>query len=301
MKKKIPVILCVDTGIDDAVGIALATKLKEIDIKLIVCEQGNSNIDNITKNTLGVLDTIFAPNIPVVKGHPPKINRFIFNAHGKNGLAGYVFDESDRTFVDVEAHEAIYNVLCENQDTVIIILGPQTSVARTLTLHEDAKEKIKKLVIMAGSINEPLDTTNPYSEFNIASDPESAEIVLSSGIDILMVPSEMGRIAVLDYYDIYRTKNTNHTGAFIEKLYRKYKHRLVKKGVATCDSTTIAAFVRPDIYEIKPTYAFVKYFDSINSGICLFDFNKQPNINICTNIDVKKFKHFYFKTLKKLP
>lgn len=301
MKKKFPVILFVDTGIDDAVGIILATKLKNLDIKLIVCGHGNTTIENATNNTIGVLDIISAKDIPVVKGFEPDKLRFIFNAHGENGLAGYQFEESSRQAINKPADALINDILKENPGTIIIQIGPNTTLAKTLVNFPDSKNYISKIILMGGSIEEKLDTTTPYTEFNISSDPESAEIVISSGIDILMVPTEMGRYAMLDYYDIYKTKNTNATGAFIEKLYRTYKHRNVENGVATCDSTTIFAASNPEIFEIKPVYGFVKYFDSVKTGVCLYDFSKPANMSVCTNINVKKFKKLLFKTLKKLP
>lgn len=301
MKKKKPVILFVDTGIDDAVGIALATKLDDIDIKLIVCEHGNTTIENSTNNTIGVLDIISAPNIPVIKGVHLENPRFIFNAHGENGLAGYTFEKSERKIIESPNVDFIYKTIKENSKVTLIELGPCTSLAETLKSHNDVKDYIEKIIIMGGSINEKLDTTKPYAEFNISSNPEAAEIVLSSGIDILMVPTEIGRKAFLDYYDIYKTKYSNLTGNFLEKLYRNYKHRAVKNGVATCDCTTVFASVYPEIFEIKPVYGFIKYFDTINSGVCLYDFNKKPNMSVCINIDIKKFKNLYFKTLRKLP
>ena len=135
----------------------------------------------------------------------------------------------------------------------------------------------------------------------MASNPEAAELVFTSGIDTLIVPSEIGRIGKFDYQDIYKIKNTNYTGSFFEILFRNYKHRKVSKGVATCDCVTILSAFYPEIYEIKPVYAFIKYFDNIDSGVCLFDFNHEPNMNVCTNIDINKFKKLFFKLLKKLP
>ena len=301
MKKKTPVILCVDTGIDDAIGISIASMLNFVDIKLIVCDEGNSSIENITKNTMGVLDTIKAKNIPIVKGYKDKNYRFVFSAHGNNGLSGYTFPKSEREILNDDASSVIYKTLKENQGTFVFILGPQTSIAHTLKTYPDAKNLISKLVIMCGSLNEKLDTKKPYTEFNVSSNPEAAEIVLSSGIETLIVPSEIGTTCTLDYFDIYKTKNTNYTGSFFEILFRNYHHRKVSRGVATCDLVTILAPFYSEIYEIKPVYAFVKYFDNVKTGVCLFDFDHKPNMKICTNINKDKFKKLYFKLLKKLP
>ena len=301
MKKKIPVILCVDTGIDDVVGIALVTKLKDFDIKLIVCDQGNTTIENSTMNTIGVLDLLACSNIPVVRGSQPTTGRFIYQAHGNNGLAGHVFDNFSKQPLNISADEAIYTTAKQNPNCIIIQLGPSTSTASALQKYPDLKKYINRIVVMGGSIYEKLETIKPYTEFNVSSNPEAAEIVLGSGIEILMVPSEMGIIAKLDYYDIYKTKNLNQTGAFIEKLYRGYHHRRLSSGIATCDACAIMATAYPKIFEIKPTYGFVKYFDSVKTGVCLYDYSKKPNMFVCTNIDIKKFKKLYFKILKKSP
>ena len=301
MKKKKSVILCVDTGIDDVVGIAIALNLKQLDVKLLVCDQGNTTIKNTTTNTLGVLDILSAPEIPVVKGCLPENGRFICKAHGENGLAEYSFDNITRQAINLSAEDAIYKIAKENNSVEIIQLGPSTSTAYALKKYPDLNNYISRIIVMGGSIDEKLDTKNPYLEFNISSDPESAEIVLNSGIDILMVPSEMGLIGKLDYFDIYKTKNMNSTGLFIEKIYRGHKHRRLKSGIATCDAAAVVAAVYPEIFEIKPAYGFVKYFHSVDTGVCLFDYNKKPNLQVCTNINIKKFKKVYFKVIKKLP
>lgn len=56
--KKIPVILDVDTGIDDAVAIALATYNSHLDVRLISCVAGNCSVGRVAVNTLNILQAI---------------------------------------------------------------------------------------------------------------------------------------------------------------------------------------------------------------------------------------------------
>ena len=304
MKKKIPVIFCVDTGIDDAVAILLALKNPKIDIKLLVCGRGNTTIDNSTNNTLNILDYVGAPNIPIVKGKEPSEKRkvLIFKAHGDNGFGSYEFPEqTKREILNVSSDDAIYKVATENEGVIVVSFAPLTSLASAIKKHKDLEQKISKLYIMGGSIREKETNPKPYAEFNIASDPESAKIVFDSSIPKIIVPTEMGRTATFDYYDIYRIKTQNSTGSLIEQLFRHYNSFGYDGGITTCDSTTLFAFTNPEVFKIVPSFCYIKYFDSINSGICLFDFNKTPNVEVATEINAKFFKKIFFKQLKKLP
>ena len=33
-----------------------------------------------------------------------------------------------------------------------------------------------------------------------------------------------------------------------------------------------------------------EYFDNIDTGVCLFDFNHKPNMEVVTDVDIKQFK-----------
>ena len=304
MKKKIPVVLCVDTGIDDAVAMFLALKNPKIDIKLFVCGRGNTTVDNTAENTFDLLDYVDAPNIPVVKGKEPSEKRkvLIRKAHGDNGLGNYEFaNKTKRKPLSVSSDEAIYDVACKNQDLIIITFGPLTSLASAIDTHPDLCSKVSKLFVMGGSLLEKESNPTPRAEFNTASDPESAETVLKSNMQIVMVPSEIGRTATLDYYDIFRTKTLNSTGALLEQLFRHYNSFGFDGGLTTCDTTTLFALTNPEIFKFVPAFGEIKYFKSFNSGMCLFDFNKTPNMIVATEIDTKKFKKLYFKHLKRLP
>ena len=66
MKKS--VILDVDTGIDDALAIALGTYTRNLNIKLITTIAGNLSVTEVTKNTLNFLQAIEKRRIPVATG-----------------------------------------------------------------------------------------------------------------------------------------------------------------------------------------------------------------------------------------
>src|SRR5689334_8754102 len=84
-----PIFLDVDTGVDDAVAIALA--LADPEIELVACSTlaGNIDVINATNNTLKVLDFFGAGHVPVFQGASRPLARPLFMAdyfHGRDGL-----------------------------------------------------------------------------------------------------------------------------------------------------------------------------------------------------------------------
>jgi inosine-uridine nucleoside N-ribohydrolase len=63
-----PVVLDVDTGVDDALAILLALRSPEFAVQGICMVSGNVSLLQTTANTCRVLDVAGAPAIPVVAG-----------------------------------------------------------------------------------------------------------------------------------------------------------------------------------------------------------------------------------------
>lgn len=302
MKKKIPVIINCDTGIDDAVALILATKSGKLDIRLIVTDLGNVDPKKSAKNTNNILELIHAPQIPVVAGEGKclKKERPRVAVHGNGGLGDFVFDPNDRKVIDGDAVETFYQALMNSEEKVTIIsLSPVTNLAKLIIKHPDCLPKIDRLVFMVGSIEPIKKGEMPYPEFNMATDPEAGEIVFASGIKIEIVPMEMGHSAYLDWQDVFKTKCMNNTGTVLEYIFRSYKDRHVQNGIAMHDGCAIAYVTNPELFETKPAAAEIKYFDDLDTGVLSLNFNKKPNVSVCTGINIKKFKTIYFDALKK--
>lgn len=300
--KKIPIIVNCDTGIDDAVALMIGEKSGKVDIRLIVTEIGNVEPVQAAKNTNNILELIDASKIPVVAGDGNyfKKKRPHPAVHGNGGLGDYVFEPNSRKLEDGDAIEIMYKTLMESEEKITIVsLSPLPNLAKLVTRYPDCKDKIERLVLMAGTVDPVNLGDPPYAEFNIACDPEAAEAVFSSGIKIEIVPMDMGHTAYLDWQDVFNTKNMNFTGSVFEFIFRSYRDRHVKNGIATHDGCAIAYITNPEMFEVKPAHGEIKYFDSIKSGILVMDFDNPPNLVTCTKVDIKKFKKLYFNSLKK--
>ena len=300
--KKIPAIINCDPGIDDAIALTMAIKSELIDVKLITTDLGNVSTEQAAQNALNILELIGADNIPVACGEGKcfEIERPRIQVHGKTGLGSYVFPKNSRKILEGDAVDVMYQtIMAEQEKTTLICLSPPTNIAKMLVKYPDVKEKIERLVFMVGSIEQLKRGELPYAEFNISGDPEASKAILKSKIKLEIVPMEMGHTAYLDWQDVFKTKNMNFVGSVFEKLYREYKDRHVKNGIATHDSCAIAYITNPEIFKIEPVKAEIKYFEKLGTAVFVMNFDKTPNSMVCTEIDVKKFKKLYFKMLKK--
>lgn len=301
IKTKIPVIINCDTGIDDAVALLIAVKSEKLDIKLITTDVGNVKTTQAAKNSLNVLEMIGADNIPVVAGEGKCFaqERPRPAVHGNGGMGEYVFEEHSRRVKRGDAVEEIYKTLMASDEKVTIIcLSPPTNIAKLIDTHSDCKNKIARIVFMAGTIEEIEKSEMPYPEFNVSCDPEAGDILVKSKVPLEIVPMEMGHTAYLTWQEVFKTKLANPVGRILEVVFRSYKDRHVKNGIATHDGCAVAYVTNPELFVTKPVCARVKYYDSIKTGVLTMSFDKKPNAITCVSMNIPAFKKLYFKCLK---
>ncbi len=302
MRKQIPVIIDVDTGIDDAVALMLACKDKKLNPLLVVTCHGNTVVENITQNTLDVLDMLGEKQIPVAQGMKKALvkDRWHVFAHGTDGMGGYKMENSEVSKISSSALESTHNLINTYPEPITYIcVAPSTNLAKLLSVYPEDAGKIKEAVIMAASNQSPKKSELPYREFNASVDPEAMEVVIASPVKKVFVTMEMGHTAYLDWQDVYKTKNTNAVGNTLEQIYRGYHDGHVKNGVATHDGCAVAYVAHPEMFEVLPANIHVNYYKEYKTGVAVVDYNKHPNCMVTTKVDVAKFKKMYFKCLKK--
>ena len=301
MKKS--VILDVDTGIDDALAIALATYTRNLNIKLITTIAGNMSVTEVTKNTLNFLQAINKRKIPVAIGASGPMEREKDNsiqAHGKKGLGKYKFPKLELKPCKLPAVEKMHEVISKSKEKIIIgALGPLTNIAQLLLKYPEDMEKIDYIVVSGGLLHDS--KKNPYLSFNIMQDPEAARYVFKSGEKIVICPSNHGHTAFLSPEDIEEMRTTNKTGEMIDYICRSYKDRHVKVGAATHDPCAVALIAHPEYFKKEMMYVHIRFVEKLGTGVIDFDTTHTPNMKVATEINVKKFKKLFFNTLKKMP
>lgn len=187
---KIPVIMDVDTGVDDAVAIALATRLPELDLVGVTTVAGNVDVEKTTENSLRVLAALGCSAVPVYRGMNRPLTRAYHDAaefHGASGLGDAEFPPSPVSVQSETAPEFIVRSVRERPGEIALIpVGPLTNIAVALALEPELPRLVKRVVIMGGAFLCP-GNASPYAEYNIWADPEAAAIVANSALPITFI------------------------------------------------------------------------------------------------------------------
>ena len=180
-----PLLLDVDTGVDDAMAIALALELEQHELVAVTTVAGNVPVDYTTPNTLKVLDWLGA-FVPVFRGMSAPLAQPLFTAghvHGDDGIGGWAAPAPKREAEATTASEAIVRLARAHRGEIdFAFVGPLTNLAVALLLEPELPQMVSRLVIMGGAFFGPGNTT-PDAEFNIYVDPEAAALVASAGFD----------------------------------------------------------------------------------------------------------------------
>lgn len=200
-----PVILDVDTGIDDAWALAYAAASPRLDILGITTVFGNADLDTTTRNTLLMLE-LLTRDIPVYRGASrPLIREWtgpVPAFHGHNGLGDAPLPPVTRTAAKTDAAAFMAETIAQRPGEVTLVMVARlTNLARALLAHPDLSEKIDRVVMMGGAAFCPGNVT-AVAEANIWGDPEAADIVFQSGVPITMVGLDVTMKAQLTRRDV---------------------------------------------------------------------------------------------------
>jgi purine nucleosidase len=177
-----PLMLDVDTGVDDAAAIALAIGMRA-NLVTISTVAGNVPIDYATDNTLRVASLLGKPDLPIYRGASRALvatYQHATHVHGDNGLGDAELPVAPRHEADMTGPEAIID-LAERYagELTLVMLGPLTNLAIALSLRPRISRQIANVVVMGGSYVVPGNVT-PHAEFNVYVDPDAASQVFNA-------------------------------------------------------------------------------------------------------------------------
>ncbi|HEX4499707.1 MAG TPA: ribonucleoside hydrolase RihC [Scandinavium sp.] len=299
-------ILDTDPGIDDAAAIAAALFAPELNLQLITTVAGNVSVEKTTRNALQLLH-FWQADVPVAQGAAMPLLRPLRDAayvHGESGMEGYDFVDHQRQPLAKPAFIAIRDALMSAPEPMTLVaIGPLTNIALLLTQYPECKFNIRRLVIMGGSAGRGNFT--PNAEFNIAIDPEAAERVFQSGIEIVMCGLDVTNQALLTPEYLEKLPGINKTGKMLHSLFSHYRSGSMSRGLRMHDLCAIAWLVRPELFTLKPCFVAVETQGEWTAGTTVVDienrFERPANVQVALDLDVDGFRRWVAEVIALAP
>lgn len=301
---KRPIIIDTDPGIDDALALAIALFSEELEVRLITTVAGNVSLENVTENVLRLL-ALFGKEVPVAKGSAqPLIVDFVdaSNVHGKTGMEGYDFPQPTQKVLDEHAVNAMRRVIMESSEPVTLVpIATLTNLALLFAMYPEVKKNIREIVMMGGSASRG--NKGVMSEFNVATDPEAAQMVFQSGVPIVMAGLDVGWKALVLPEDSEAIKDMGKVGNMAYHLFKRYRGGSFSTGLKMYDSCAIAYLLCPELFTVEETYVGVELHGTMTAGCTVVDLKgylgKAPNAKVCMDIDGEKFRTWFRESISR--
>ncbi len=177
-----PLIIDVDTGIDDAFGLlyACACACPRARLVGVSTVAGNVGLNQATRNTRAVLALAGRADIPVWPGCASPILHAPAEARGVHGAGGLGYAVLPDPPDDDDAPNAIDAIVAHAHalkgELILVATGPLTNNALALMREPALPRLVKRLTLMGGAYAEAGNVT-PAAEFNVWHDPEAARVV----------------------------------------------------------------------------------------------------------------------------
>jgi purine nucleosidase len=178
----VPVIMDVDTGVDDCVALLYAVATPNLELVAVTCCAGNVEAPRAAANTLAVLELAGADDVEVAVGSPAPLSTPLRTAtsHGPDGLGYADLPRARRALSSRFAPDLLVEEVRRRPGAITLVAtGPLTNVALAIERDSELPRLLRRLVVMGGSFDYPGNTT-PVAEFNVLVDPEAAKIVFDA-------------------------------------------------------------------------------------------------------------------------
>ncbi|XP_059658303.1 probable uridine nucleosidase 2 isoform X1 [Cornus florida] len=280
------IIIDTDPGIDDAMAIFVALRSPEVEVIGLTTIYGNVYTTLATRNALHLLEVAGRTDIPVAEGSHVTVTkgtklRIADFVHGADGLGNQNFPPPIGK--PIEQSAAAFLVQQANLypgEVTVVALGPLTNIALAIQLDPSFTKNIGQIVLLGGAfaVNGNVNPASEANEFPLSTLRDAADIVFTSGADVLAVGINVTHQVV--FTDADRKKLAASGGKFAQYLckildvYFSYHHNAYStKGVYLHDPTALLAAVNPSLITYTEGVVRVQTI-GITRGLTLF-YNKQ--------------------------
>ncbi len=197
---RVPLILDVDTGIDDALALLYAAASPEADLVAVTCLSGNAEVTDVARNTRAILELAGREDVEVAVGRPVPLLRPLEitpETHGPHGIGYATLPDPARSVSNRFGPQLIVDEARKRPGAITLVtLGPLTNLAIAVLAEPRLPRLLRRWVAMGGTFRAPGNTT-PTTEWNIHCDPEAARICLAAWQSAVTDDPEVARALVM--------------------------------------------------------------------------------------------------------
>ena len=298
-------ILVVDTGIDDALALALAVRHQRIQLDAVVTSWGNIGLDLVNDNTLRVLDWLGANDVPVVSGADRPLVGEAIDAghfHGQDGLGGAQLPASARSVLHGGVDYLIGRLMAAPGELSLVCTGPFTNLALAVQQEPRVVECVREVVVMGGTAQLPGNVT-PVAEFNVAADPEAAAIVFDQMWQVTMVGLDVTNKVVLRAAEVRQLENESSTVAVLTReVTRDLFEQRKMESMALHDPLAVGVALDHSLVTVSNGPIHVETRGDYTHGQTVFDLRPwvvqlPSNTHVALQVDAERFRELFFQTL----
>jgi inosine-uridine nucleoside N-ribohydrolase len=303
---------------DDSMALFFVLNSPELEILGITTVAGNRSLNVATTDVLKVLEVTERAEIPVYVGAAsPLLHKgtewdtkrhggWYANDPAPEPPGGFAKKKAEPT----SAIDYLVRTVMQNPGQVTILaIGPLTNIAMAMRMEPRFAGNVKQLVIMGGAIASLPDgggNHTPNAEFNFYVDPEAAQIVLRSGIPIVLSPLNISRKAKFtkEWYEKIVAVDTPITRLIKQQLGPRFDKR-PDMSALMYDQIAAVALVNPSLMKTLDLFVDVDINQDANYGVSVGAPQPWPGgesarkMAVQTDLDWDKFIRLYVDRVTK--
>ena len=180
---RIPLLLDVDTGIDDSLALLYACGSPEAELVAVTCVGGNVDARQVAENTRAVLELAGREDVDVALGRETPLVRPLVTTpetHGPQGIGYAVLPPARRALSNRDAADLIIDeARLRPGEITLVTLGPATNLAVAVLREPELPLLLRRWVLMGGSYRSPGNTA-PTTEWNASVDPDALKVCIAA-------------------------------------------------------------------------------------------------------------------------
>jgi purine nucleosidase len=317
-----PLLLDVDTGIDDSLALLYACASPDAEIVAVTCVAGNVDARQVAENTRAVLELAGRADVEVALGREAPIARDLVTTpetHGPKGVGYAVLPPASRPLSARFGPDVIVEEARRRPgELTLVTLGPMSNLAVAVLREPALPTLLRRWVIMGGSYRSPGNTA-PTSEWNVVVDPEAAKVCISAfgrpaivearraaglpplplamGLDVTerakLLPGHLEALAAR----VGATPATNPVLRFIDDALRFYMEFHSRYdgfyGAFVHDPFAVAAALEPALVQTEALAVDVELGGTLTTGETVTDWRRawgrQPTLDVAIDGDATAF------------